>query len=140
MKHLLLGALLLCAACSAAPVGTSQNTTYSPREQMVTVMNGYGAVLAAADGAISSGKLPSDTVKKIAAGTHAATAAVDAATAEAKKCWRDQDTGVVGDAPGLPADTHCNPSASALLIGAAQSAIGSAGGILSAFNITVGAI
>lgn len=137
MTRTLILAALLLAACSAAPVGTTGNTAYSPREQMQTVMTAYGAVLVAADAAINTGKLPTGVSAKIAASTQAATNAVHAADAEAGKCFRDQTTGIVGDAPGLPADQHCNPSASALLIGAAQSAVGSASGLMSAFGVTV---
>lgn len=139
MKRILaLGFVLLLAACAGAPVGDTQNTSLSPREQMVTVLNSYGLVLAAAAGAIDSGALPRDAVKKIAAGTHAATDAVKAATDEAMKCWRDEKTGIVGDAPNLPADQHCNPKTSALFLGAAQSAVGNASGVMSAFGINSG--
>lgn len=131
--------ILLLAACSAAPVGTTGNTAYSPREQMQTVMTAYGAVLTAADAAINTGKLPAGVPAKIAASTQAATNAIHAADAEAGKCFRDQTTGVVGDAPNLAAGVHCDPSAAALLIGAAQSAVGSSSGLLSAFGISTGA-
>lgn len=130
-------AALVLAACNAAPVGTTANTAFSPRETMVAVGNSYGAVLAAADGAIVSGKLPAGVSMKIAASTQAATNAYHAATAEAMKCSRDQATGIVGDAPGLADGVHCNPSAAALLIGAAQSAIGSASGLMGAFGVNV---
>lgn len=134
-----LGLFILFTACSAAPVGTTGNTAYSPREQMQTVMTAYGAVLTAADAAINTGKLPAGIPAKIAVSTQAATSAVQAATAEAMKCFRDQTTGVVGDAPSNAAGVHCDPSQSALLIGAAQSLVGSSTGLLGAFNITVGA-
>lgn len=138
MRYFILAAALLLAACHAAPVGTTGNTAYSPREQMQTVMTAYGAVLTAADAAINTGKLPAGVPAKIAASTQAATNAVHAADAEAGKCFRDQATGVVGDAPGIAAGQHCDPSAAALLIGAAQSAVGSSSGLLAAFGVMVG--
>lgn len=138
MRYLILAAALLLAACHAAPVGTTGNTAYSPREQMQTVMTAYGAVLTAADAAINTGKLPAGVPAKIAASTQAATNAVHAADAEAGKCFRDQATGVVGDAPSNATGVHCDPSAAALLIGAAQSAVGSSSGLLTAFGVTVG--
>lgn len=137
--RLILAALLAVGlmGCQAAPVGTTGNTAYSPREIMETVKTGYGAMLAGADGAIVTGKLPAGVSGKIAATTQAATDAVHAADAEAGKCLRDQETGIVGDAPNLPTGQHCDPAASALLIGAAQSAIGKADGLMAAFNIKV---
>lgn len=136
----ILAALCLAAmlsACQAAPVGSTGNTAYSPREIMETVKDSFGLVQSAALGAINSGTLPAGIPGKIAAGTQAATDAIHKADAEAGKCLRDQATGIVGDAPGLPGDQHCNPAASALLIGAAQSAIGNATGLMAAFNIKV---
>ncbi len=130
-------AALLLAGCHAAPVGTSQSTQYSPRESMQIAMTAYGSVLVAADAAINTGKLPAGVPAKIAASTQAATNAIHAADAEAGKCFRDQTTGIVGDAPGLATGVHCNPSAAALLIGAAQSAVGSSTGLLGAFGIVV---
>lgn len=138
IRTLFLLAALALSGCQGAPVGDTQNTSLSPREQMVTVLNSYGLVLAGAAGAIDSGALPADAVEKIAAGTHNATDAVKAATDEAIKCWRDEKTGVVGDAPNLPAGQHCDPKTSALLLGAAQSAVGNASGIMSAFGINTG--
>lgn len=133
----IVGLVLLVACGTAAPVGTTQNTSYSPREQLETAYLAYGAVLSAADGAVSSGKLPNDIEKKIDEGTQAATDALKAAKVEALKCWRDQATGVVGDAPNLPDGQHCNPSSSALLIAAAQGSIGNAHGLLTAFGVNV---
>jgi len=137
MKYLILCAGVLLAACSAAPVGTSGNTAYSPREQIETAYLAYGAVLSAADGAVSSGKLSNDVEKKIAAATQFATDRLKEAKAEAMKCWRDQTTGIVGDAPNLTAGQHCDPSTSGRLIAVAQGAIGQAHGVLSAFGVTI---
>jgi len=130
--------ILLLAACSAAPVGTTANTAYSPREQMQTVSTAYAAILVAADAAINTGKLPVGVGTKIAASTQAATNAVKAANTSAELCVRDQTTGVVGDEPNIPAGSHCDPSAAGLLISAASTAVGSSTGLLSAFGITPG--
>lgn len=128
---------LTLVACSAAPVGTSGNTAYSPREQVETVYLGYGVVLSAAAGAIATDKLPNDVEKKIAAVTQAATNALKKAKDEALKCWRDQATGIVGDAPNLPPGQHCDPSTAGRLITVAQGAIGEARGVLGAFGVTL---
>lgn len=128
---------LTLVACSAAPVGSSQNTAYSPREQVETAYIAYGVVLSAAAGAVSTDKLPNDVEKKIAAVTQAATNALKSAKAEAMKCWRDQDTGIVGDAPNLPPGDHCDPSTAGRLISTAQSAIGEARGVMTAFGVSV---
>jgi hypothetical protein len=130
-------AALILSACSAAPVGTSGNTAYSPREQVETAYIAYGVVLSAAAGAVSTDKLPNDVEKKIQAVTQAATNALKSAKAEAMKCWRDQATGIVGDAPNLPPHQHCDPSNAGRLISLAQSAIGEARGVMTAFGVAV---
>lgn len=129
--------ILLLAACSAAPVGTTGNTAYSPREQMQAVSTSYAAVQVTADAAINTGKLPAGVSGKIAASTQAATNSVKAANAEAVKCVRDAATGIVGDAPAIAAGQHCDPATSGLLIAAASAAVGSASGLLGAFGFTV---
>jgi hypothetical protein len=138
IRYLAITAAILLVACQAAPLGTTANTAYSPREQMRTVETGYAAVLVAADAAINTGKLPAGVPAKIAASTQAATAAVKAASASAQLCFRDQATGVVGDAPGIAAGQHCDPSAAGLLISVASAAVGSASGLLGAFGVMVG--
>jgi hypothetical protein len=136
-RLLLFGGLaLLLAACSAAPVGSTQNTAYSPREEVETVYLAYGTVLSAAAVAVSSNKLPNNVEKKIAAMTQAATNALKKAKDEALKCWRDQATGIVGDAPNLPPGQHCDPSTAGRLISFAEGAIGEARGIMAAFGVS----
>lgn len=135
----LLACALLLAACSAAPVGTTANTTQSPREVDVTVLNTYAAALATASGAIDSGKLAAGTQRQIAAASDATTKAVEAYSAEAMKCVRDQTTGVVGDAPNLAAGVHCAPSTVTELLAAANTQIGTLTGLLTAFGFKVAA-
>jgi hypothetical protein len=138
MPLLLIGAIgVSMTACTAAPVGTSGNTAYSPREQVETAYIAYGVVLSAAAVAVSTDKLPNDVEKKIAAVTQAATNALKKAKAEAMKCWRDQETGIVGDAPNLPPGERCDPSTAGRLISLAEGAIGEARGVMSAFGVEI---
>jgi hypothetical protein len=131
------GLVLLLAACSGAPVGTSGNTDLSPREEARQVQDTYVVLLTAASTAIDTNKLPGDVVKKIAAASHAATDAERAYVAEAKKCWRDQETGVVGDTAGLPEGQHCTPSTVSRLLSAFTMQTGSLQGTLAAFGVNV---
>lgn len=133
-----LACALLLAACSAAPVGTTATTAQSPREVDVTVLNTYAAALATASGAIDSGKLAAGTQRQIAAASDATTKAVEAYSAEAMKCVRDQTTGIVGDAPAdAAAGVHCAPSTVTELLAAANTQIGTLTGLLTAFGFKV---
>ncbi len=140
IKRLLLGAacaaLVALAACGGnAPVGTTQNTDLSPREEAREVMNAYTLLLTLADGAEATGKLGDKAVIKIGDVSEAATDAEKAYVAEAKKCWRDSNTGVVGDAPGLAEGDHCEPSTVKRLLSVFTSRTGALEGALDAFGI-----
>jgi hypothetical protein len=129
------GLAILLVGCTAAPVGTTQNTAYSPREQAQSLQDSYAIVLAAAETAIDTGKLPASAVKQIGAASQAATAAEKAAVAESMKCWRDKASGVVGDAPNLPDGQHCDTALSGRLISAFSNSLGQLQGAMAAFGV-----
>jgi len=130
------GLLLLLAACMhGAPVGTTQNTDFSPREEARQVQDVYVILLTAADAAGSTGKLSASVLKQIDVTSQAATDAEHAYVAEAKKCWRDSTTGIVGDAPGLPEGQHCEPDTVKRLLSSFTLKTGALKGVLTAFGI-----
>lgn len=140
LKGILVGlALLALSACGgAAPVGEAQTTDLSPREQAQQVMDTYVVLLSAAVGAqdtASTTGLSDAIVIKIGAVSHAATDAERAYVEEAKKCWRDEKTGLVGDTAGLPEGQHCNPSTVGRLLSVFTMKTGALGGTLDAFGI-----
>jgi hypothetical protein len=115
-----------------APVGSSASTALSPREQAQAIETSWGAVIAAAWTAESSPLLADkpDVRAQIKATTHAGTDLVLAYGAAADNCWRDQATGVVGNAPGRV----CDPSGLAAGQAAAQAALGNATALLTVFG------
>jgi hypothetical protein len=126
--------VLLPLALAACPGGGSNVTLEpSPRETAEGLADRYAAVLVATENALKA-DLGEDVEAKIRTTSDATTSAFLAYYDEAGKCWRDQSTGQIVDAPSNQPGQHCDMSAVNVGLTVAQAAISKARGLLAQYG------